>query len=389
MDIRRFDRSKLTGTLVPITDDWAFVPAPLPPKGWSVELSLWPLLSEAKAELAELNGVGRTLPNPEILLRPLQNREALRSSSLEGTYATPQELLLFELDPEAAPSAKASAHQVNSWREVYNYARALTVGTDLLQNYPLSLRVIRSMHDTLMRGVRGNECDPGEFRRVQVHIGADRRYVPPPHPELDDSLDKFEKYLNLESELDPLARAFLTHYQFEAIHPFRDGNGRVGRALLSLTIFKWLNHRHPWLYLSPFFEKHKDEYIDRMFNVSATGAWDAWIEFCLKATIEQCRDASRRCDELIQVRKDFHARLESAAKKSERSYQIVEMLFTNPMLDVGEVRKRFSVTYPTAKTDLERLSELGIVEALKDYSPRTYVATKVFDIAYQEVEFTR
>jgi Fic family protein len=236
MDREKFVASK-TGTLVPVstgTPDWAFIPSPLPRK-YHVSLDLWPKLAAAKEELARLDGIGRALPDPQLLLRPLQGREALRSSSLEGTYASAEELLLFELDP-IEPAAQSD--RANDWREVSNYAAAVRLGTRLLDELPLSLRLIRDMHRELLTGVRGRDRDPGEFRRTQVHLGSDRRYVPPPVNQLPDCLDDFERFLNDEraEAIDPLIRTYLAHYQFEAIHPFIVGNGRVGRALLSLRV---------------------------------------------------------------------------------------------------------------------------------------------------------
>src|SRR5687768_11656898 len=193
------DRTKFgpvpTGSLVPISTgerDWAFIPAPLS-REWVVPLDIWPLLANAREELARLDGIGRTLPDPELLLRPLNNREAIRSSSLEGTYASPQELLLFEL---ADSDAASRSDRVNDWMEVANYALSLRRGADLLNELPLSLRVIREMHQVLLRNVRGRDRAPGEFRRIQVHISADKRYVPPPPNEIERCLDDFERFLH-------------------------------------------------------------------------------------------------------------------------------------------------------------------------------------------------
>lgn len=369
-----------TGKLVGVSiggPDWAFIPQPLP-RNWEIPLSLWPLLAQAKEELARLDGIGRALPDPELLLRPLQRREAIRSSSLEGTYASAEELLLFELDPE---ERVGPADRVNDWREVNNYAAAVRRGTDLLTTLPLSLRLIREMHSELLAGVRGRDRAPGEFRRTQVHIGSDRRYVPPPPNELLPCLDDFEKFLNEAEEIDPLIRTCLAHYQFEAIHPFIDGNGRVGRALLALCAYKWCGLSRPWLYVSPYFDRHKDEYIDGLFAVSTDGAWDRWLELCLRATIDVCRDAIHRCDQLAKLRVAYHAK---ADRFTGRMHALVEGLFSNPILRVSEAARRLNVTYPTAKSDIAKLVDLGILVALERVYPKAFYSRAIFDAAYHE-----
>jgi Fic family protein len=379
MDRERFT-SETTGRLIPVSvggADWAFLPAPLPRK-WHVSNDLWPLIVSAREELARLDGIGRTLPDPELLLRPLQSREAIRSSSLEGTYASAEELLLFELAPAEPATATDRA---NEWREVANYAEALRTGTLLLQSLPLSLRLIREMHSVLLSGVRGRDRAPGEFRRTQVHLGSDRRYIPPPPNELDACLDDFEKFLNDANDMDPLIRAFLAHYQFEAIHPFIDGNGRVGRALLSLCAYQWCRLSRPWLYVSPFFDRHKDEYIDALFAVSAEGAWDRWLQLCLRATIEVCRDAVIRCDQLQRLRDEYHAK---ADRTNGRMHPLIESLFSNPIIRITDAVRRLNVTYPTAKSDIAKLVDLGILSELEGVSPKAFFSRRIFDAAYRE-----
>jgi Fic family protein len=256
MDSRRFTENRL-GTLVEIAGPGpgrAFVPEPLPTE-WDMPVDLWPLLMQAREALARLDGAGRHLTNPQLLLVPLQQREALRSSSMEGTYATPEELLLYQMDPRDPTSRE---DEVNAWREVFNYGKALQLGVNLLNDgLPISLRLIRDIHRTLLSGVRGQEKRPGEFRDYQVQVGVGARFVPPPAQHLPDCLDAFEKWHHADSGTDPVIRACMAHYQFEAIHPFRDGNGRVGRLLLALTITQWMRLGSPWLYLSPFFDRHR------------------------------------------------------------------------------------------------------------------------------------
>lgn len=375
------DSSKFTaptGELVPISageHDWAFIPAPLP-RQWEIRGDFWPLLAKAREELARLDGIGRTLPHPDLLLRPLNNREAIQSSSLEGTYATPQELLLFELEDRQAASL---SERMNAWLEVANHAAALHRGTELLEELPLSLRIIREMHRVLLTNVRGRDRDPGEFRRIQVHVGSDRRYIPPPPNEVQRCLDDFERFLNDADGIEPLIRVFLAHYQFEAIHPFIDGNGRVGRALLTLCAYQWSRLWRPWLYMSPYFERNRDEYIDLLFGVSSAGKWQEWLEFCLRGVVDVCRDAVRRCDGLRALREAYHIRADQGGR---RMHVIIENLFLNPIVRIGDVARRLGVTYPTAKTDVERLVKLDLLQEMPNMYPKAWLATPIFDASY-------
>lgn len=382
MDISKFTDQK-TGELTQISiprKDWAFVPNPLPPD-WRFPINLWPLLAEAKEEIARLDGIGRSLPNPELLLRPLQSREAMRSSSLEGTYATPEELMLFELQPKEPISAQDPA---NAFLEVANYSRSLRQGMALLQDLPFCLRVIKELHRTLLSGVRGKDRTPGEFRKTQNHIGSNFRFIPPPPNYLDCCLDNSEKQLNASvTGYDPLVQCYLFHYQFEAIHPFLDGNGRVGRALLSLMTYRWCGLTMPWLYMSAYFEKYKDEYIDFLFLVSAQGAWSTWIEFCLRGTSEQARDAIDRCEKLKELRDVFHQSVENAGP---RAHPIVESLFTVPVLTIPGVAKHYDTTYPTAKSDIEKLVKLQILKELPNERPKIFYCPKILSVAYREQE---
>ncbi|MCB1048607.1 MAG: Fic family protein, partial [Calditrichaeota bacterium] len=335
--------------------------------------------SEAKMELGRLDGIGRTLPDPELLLKPLQDREAMRSSSLEGTYATPQELFLFEMSPR---EPRSETDPANSWLEVSKYGKALREGMRLLEDLPFCLRLIRDMHRTLLSGVRGRERSPGEFRPTQVQIGSDRRFMPPPPTEMSACLSSLEEYMNADGyRLDPLVVCFVIHYQFETIHPFKDGNGRVGRVLLALMIHKLCGLQRPWLYMSAYFEKFKDEYIDSLFEVSTEGNWRNWIEFCLRGTIEQSKDSIRRCDLLGLEREKFHRLCQQSGA---RAYQIVDSLFVSPFLTIPEVSHRFSITYPTAKADIVKLEKLGILAPLPDTRPAMYYCPTVFRIAYME-----
>ena len=382
MDPSRFTSGR-TGELRQIAQpkkDWAFIPAELP-TDWDFDPSLWPLLVEAKEALGTLNGIGQTLPNPDLLLRPLQSREAITSSKIEGTHVTPEQLLLYQLDPREPKQADDKA---SDWFEVFNYSAALNHGRSLLQDLPICNRVIREMHAILMRGVRGRNKNPGEFRKWQVQIGSSGRFLPPPPQEIDRLMTNLEKCVNsAESRYDPLVRSYLIHYQFEAVHPFGDGNGRVGRSLLALMIYKWLGHSMPWLYMSAFFERYKDEYIDKLFKVSTEGAWTPWIEYCLRGTIDQANDSVRRCHSFNRLRLEFPNRLNS---HSPRTCQIIEGLFTTPLVTVGTIAEKYDITYPTARSDIDRLIEARILVESADSYPKSFLSAEIMKVAYGDFE---
>lgn len=356
----------------------AFVPHLLPPR-WEWPTRLWNELLAAHKALSALDGTGKHLLNPELILRPLQNREAQKSSSLEGTYTDPRQQVLFAVDP----SVPDSAIEQNALREVFNYAEALKLRRGERDALPLSLRLIRRLHAVLMHEVRGSDRNPGEFRRHQNQIGRPARFVPPPANALPELLSNFEKYLHAEDDaLDPLVRAFVAHYQFEAIHPFMDGNGRVGRLLLAITIAEGCEMSNEWLYMSDYFDRNKDEYIDRMFEVSASGAWEEWIGFCLRGVVEQARDTMARCERLIDLHREFHEKA-TRLGGSVRLSAIIDSLFASPVIRVTHARERLGVTYPTARADLARLESAGILTQLENREPITYACLPILDVTFE------
>jgi Fic family protein len=387
------DRSKFTakspGQLVRIAKpqpDWAFIPNDLPVV-WKFDDRLWPLLAHAKQVLGTLDGIGQTLAEPMLLLRPLQRREAITSSSIEGTVVTPAQLMMYELNPREPESPD---DKLSDWMEVFNYKEALLHGCQLLNELPICNRVIREVHRVLMSGARGRAGHPGEFRRWQVQIGDSGRYLPPPAVEVERLMKNLEASINDAipdegPEHDPLVRAFLVHYQFEAIHPFVDGNGRVGRLLLSLMIQKWMGHTSPWLYLSAFFERYRREYMRLLFNISAEGDWTTWVEFCLRGTIHQAIDSIRRCREFKSLKDSFHARVNHPSK---RTHRIIDGLFMNPMVTPATLAEQFGITYPTAATDIGKLVKVGILSEVEGSYPRTFCCNEIFDVAYGEGEPT-
>lgn len=383
MDAKKFTADS-PGSIVPVQTQWgadcAFIPHALPPK-WKFPERLWSLLTESRQQIGILEGLGRTLPNPAILLRPMSDREAIRSSRLEGTYASPRELLLFELEPR---ESKSDSDPVNDHREVFNYRRALIHGTE--SELPLSLRLLRELHQILLTGVRGKEKSPGEFRRIQVGIGTNGRFIPPPVSSLASCLNDLETYFHRsQTELDSLVDCFLCHYQFETIHPFTDGNGRVGRLLLAIMMQQRLGMSKPWLYMSEYFEKSREDYVAHLFDVSAKGEWTAWIEYCLKGTLQQAKDTIARCEKLRALRERFMTQITDSGG-SVRLNQIVDSIFHSPFIRVADLPALLGVTYPTAKADVERLVDSKILQELQDTYPKTYFAPEVFAVSYDEIE---
>jgi cell filamentation protein, protein adenylyltransferase len=356
----------------------AFVPDPLPQ-----ELTFSPetvtILTEASRSLGVLQGIGQSLPSPQLLVRPFLRREAELSSRIEGTYATQEELVLFEMDRAVEP-AKPDV------REVWNYIAALDHGLKRLKDLPVCLRMIRELHERLMLGVRGSEKQPGEFRKRQNWIGqhnqsiADARFVPPPISELQGCLDDFEKALHGESKLPILVRLALIHYQFEAIHPFLDGNGRVGRLLLPLLLAEKNILPQPLLHLSEFFEKNRNEYYDGLLHVSQNGSWQEWIQFFLQAVIAQAEETARRARRLLDLREEYRDKVQTLTS-SALVLKLVDMLFITPGLNITSTSKRLHVTYPTAQAYVFELVKAGIlVEVTGHRRNRVFLASRILDI---------
>lgn len=338
-----------------------FQPNSLPPViRWSQELAS--VLSEASAVIGQLRGVGQWLKNPHVLINPFIRREAVLSSRIEGTQATISDLYLFE----ASPKQNESEGDV---REVHNYVTALNHGLAHIKTRPLTLNLIRQMHALLMEGVRGQERTPGEFRRTQNWIGPgqckieDATYVPPPPEKLSDLLDAFEKYLHAPSEIPILVKLALIHYQFESIHPFNDGNGRLGRLLITLL----LCHDHlldlPLLYLSAYLEKQRTEYYRHLLRVSQKGAWEEWIAFFLRGVKEQAKDAMDRSQRLLDLRDQYHLAVKRISK-SVHMLDLVDLLFERPVIRISDVINRLHVTHRAARLNVEKLVTARIIKKI-------------------------
>jgi Fic family protein len=304
MDLLRFAHSP-AGRLVRVgwgaAAYWAFMPHPLPP---TLDLEpLQPRLDVATAALADLAALAAALPDPARLTRPFLRREALYSCRIEGNRLDGPKLLAREF----APSAYADPDLV----EVLNYVHALHYGLERLATLPLSVRLLRELHARLLKGVRGQEQTPGEFRRSQNWIGPPgctlntAAYVPPPAPEMWEALGGLEHYLHHDDMLPRLVRLGCIHYQFEAIHPFLDGNGRLGRLLMALLLVHWGVLPAPLLTLSAYFEQNRPRYYAALYEVSAGGAWQDWLAFFLDGVTDQARDAQARAERLLEAEQRY------------------------------------------------------------------------------------
>jgi Fic family protein len=345
---------------------WSFVPNPLPPQ-LDFDSALIRLLSDADRALGELAGLGRALPNPHLLINPFIRREAVLSSRIEGTQADLADLYAFEAGQFELPGFKSTPPPADA-REVLNYVRALEAGLKRLSELPVSLRLIREAHAQLMEGVRGNQAAPGEFRRTQNWIGA-------PGCTLNDAL---EKYLHSEAALPPLVRLALIHYQFEAIHPFIDGNGRIGRLLISLLLVHWNLLPLPLLYLSAFFEKHRQDYYDLLMAVSARGAWREWVSFFLRGVAEQARDAVVRAKRLQDLQSEWRHRLVQA-RASGLAFSLVDALFDSPVMTIPQAQRQLDVKqYHSARRHVRQLVKLGILKPVDESTyGKTFVAAEI------------
>ena len=338
-----------------------FVPAPLPPQ-LSLGMSTIHTLARAERALGKLAGAGEMLPNPHLLIGPFVRREAVLSSRIEGTIANEEDLVLFPVDPEVEARRPDTL-------EVRNYVTALEYGLERLGELPVSLKLLRELHSRLLRGVRGENKSPGEFRDRQNFIGTpgmplkDARFVPPPVPEMHEALEAFEKFLRAPSERPFLVDLALLHYQFEAIHPFRDGNGRVGRLLIPLLLCERNILTKPLLYLSAYLEQHRSRYMDLMLSVSQKGKWEAWIEFFLHGVAEQATDGVERATKLMALWQDYRKRLQTA-RMSILAQNLVDELFKQPAMSVGLAQKVLRVSFASAQNNVMRLVNLGILKEL-------------------------
>jgi len=368
--------AEIPGRSVPQGNYSAFVPAPLPPElAWTARLI--GALSDADRLIGRLAGEGGRLPNPHILIRPFVRREAVLSSRIEGTQATLGELL-------AAEAGAAVERSPEDLREVGNYVVALEHGISRLKKLPLSVRLTRELHEKLTSGVRGHHAMPGRFRTVQNWIGkpgstvATASYIPPPPGEVEPCLGAWEKFLH-ESKLPPLVTIALAHYQFEAIHPFLDGNGRVGRLLITLFLIERQILPTPLLYLSAFFEASRRDYYDGLHGISERGAWNDWLEYFLLGVARMSEDALGRATRINQLLAQWQRKV--SGESSNNPLRAVELLGTNPFITTKGAAETLGIAFTTAQRTIERLERVGIVKQVGEAKRgRVYCANTLLDI---------
>lgn len=334
----------------------AFVPASLPPQ-LDYTPALVRLLSVADTALSELSGLGQVLPNPHLLIAPYLRREAVLSSRIEGTQTSLADLLA----DEAGQIPQAPASDIH---EVRNYVMALEYGIGRLHELPLSLRLVRELHERLMQGVRGDRATPGEFRRSQNWIGphgstpANAPYVPPPPQEMQQALENWETFLHARDDLPDLIQCALMHEHFEAIHPFLDGNGRVGRLLITLFLIERGRLSQPLLYLSEFIERNRDDYYRGLQRIRTHGDWNGWLHYFLAGVQWSAQRAVRQARQLLALHADMRDKLTA----QPRALPLVDILFENPYIDVNRIKARLGVSDPTARRLLGVLQGAGLIE---------------------------
>ncbi len=352
-----------------------FLPEPIP-RELPLDADTVLLLSEADAALGRLAGAGRTLPDPHLLVGAYVTREAVASSRIEGTQASVTEVF------DAAVTGTSTRDDV---REVRNYITALRHGVDRLgAGFPLSLRLVKEMHGLLLHDVRGHERTPGEFRRSQnwIHSPDNRpataRFVPPPVEEMWRALDDWEKYLHDEHPRLPLlVRTALLHYQFETIHPFLDGNGRIGRLFIVLYLVERARLPAPLLYLSSYFDERKPEYYDCLQNIRERGDVTTWLRFFLAGVAAQAADAVDRAEELADLREEYR---ESIRGTRSRAAEVIDLLFENPVMTVRHVQTMLGVSQPGATNLLRQLTAAGVLVELPGPVRHRWFATRVLDV---------
>lgn len=356
-----FYRKNLTGDLAYNS----FVPSSLPPNpDIEIDDEMISLLTKANVNIATLETISNKIPNNFLFIAMYVRKEALLSSQIEGTQATLEDILDPMLDTNTNQDVE----------DVVNYINAANFAIEMLKKLPLCNRLIRETHRVLMQGVRGQDKNPGEFRTSQNWIGGygstlkNAKYIPPCPQDMINAMSDLEKYINADSDTDVLIRASLIHYQFETIHPFLDGNGRVGRLLILLFLMEKKILTIPTLYISYFLKKYRYEYYTRLSDVRLKGNYEQWIKFFLSAVNESALDAIHTIDELSELHNKNLTKIKSLGKFTKNVLRVFEYLETHPIVDVGKTAKALNLSFATVSSSIKRLSDLNILVQTKNTS---------------------
>jgi Fic family protein len=343
----------------------AFIPTPLPPLPEIImDQEMWNLLSQADRALGRLDGATDALPNPDLFVFMYVRKEAVLSSQIEGTQASLIDVLEFEsqaLEPDNPQDVA----------EVVNYISAINYGLERLKEFPISLRLIREIHQELMKGVRGAERNPGEFRRSQNWIGeggcslTKATYVPPPPHEMLQSLDNLEKFLHNPQPMPALIKVGLAHAQFETIHPFLDGNGRAGRLLITFLLCEQNILQRPLLYISYYLKKYRTEYYDRLQAIRDDGNWEGWLKFFLRGVYEVAQEAAATARKIVNLKEEHRQLvLNKMGRKSGNAVALLESLYFRPIFNVEHAAAITNLSYPNANTLIKDLIEIGLLKEI-------------------------
>jgi Fic family protein len=343
----------------------AFIPKPLPPSPKiHIDDEMIALLSQADRALGRLDGATDMLPDPDVFVLMYVRKEAVLSSQIEGTQAS----LLDVLEYESKAIENGKPKDVE---EVSNYIAAMNYGLERLKNLPVSLRLIREIHEKLLVGVRGGERSPGEFRKSQNHIGppncklTEAVYVPPPPNELNGMLDNFEIFLHDDSPMPALIKFSIAHSQFETIHPFLDGNGRMGRLLITFLLCEKGILKRPLLYLSHYFKANRGEYYDRLQDVRDKGEWERWIKFFLKGIYSVSMESTQTARDIISMRENHRNLVMSKhGKGASSSLKLLESLYSMPIVSVNTVVKITGLTFPNANSLVRKFCSLDLLSEI-------------------------
>ena len=338
----------------------AFIPNPLPPEPLSMDWEMQDLLSKADRALGRLDGITEILPNPDLFVAMYIKQEAVLSSQIEGTQASLIDVLEFE--SELAKSASSDKRDVH---EVINYISALDYGLERLKTLPMSLRLLKEIHASLLQNVRGAERDPGEFRRSQNWIGyaggllTDAAFVPPTVDEMKRSMGDLELFLyNEELHLPVLIKIGLVHAQFETIHPFLDGNGRMGRLLITFLLCNWGILQRPLLYLSYYFKKNRQQYYERLQAVRDHDRWEEWLKFFLTGVYTVSQEATMKAREIVRMREQHR---EMVGAMGQRALPLLEYLYQSPVINVRRLAQELGIPYSTLNKTVAAFEDAGML----------------------------